>query len=105
MEDLIEATYLSSFDYFVEYFRDTDKYNLKASLLNQFVPLLKKEQIVYLMEIIDDALDEPAEQSLFTRTINPISTGCLLYKTVHDVCGKFNFSSYNSNKIKEKILN
>ena len=56
------------------------------------------------MEIIDGALEEPASTSLFAQTVNPISTGCLLYKITDDVCLKFNFSQYTSGKIKTTIV-
>ena len=56
------------------------------------------------MEIIQELLDYPPEKSLFVTTVNPISTGCLLYKNVHDICELFDFSDYTANSIKKKII-
>ena len=56
------------------------------------------------MEIIDSVLGAAPADSIFVKTVNPISSGCLLYKVVHEICEKFNFSAYNSDKIKDKIM-
>ena len=56
------------------------------------------------MESIESVLEEPPENSLFGKTVNPISTGCLLYKVVDDICNIFNLSKYNADKVKDNIL-
>ena len=56
------------------------------------------------MGILQEALEQPAQNNIFTQSVNPISTGCLLYKNVHDICVRFDFSDYTAKQIKSEIL-
>lgn len=52
--------------------------------MNNLSAQLKKNNVEVFFKQILSILDEPAENSIFKRNINPLRTGLILYKLVDD---------------------
>lgn len=64
---------------------DTSQYEIKLAIIINLTPQLKKENVEVLFKLILEILDEPAENSILKKNINPLRTGLILYKFVHDL--------------------
>ena len=54
------------------------------AIMNNLSAQLKKNNVEVFFKQILSILDEPAENSIFKRNINPLRTGLILYKLVDD---------------------
>jgi hypothetical protein len=64
---------------------------------------MTKYQAESLMEMFDQVLRKPANDSIFKQNINPLRVGLTLYKLIDDVQIEFNYSSFCSLAMKELI--
>ena len=101
--DLMHLCNYPVLEFFITQLKTTESYNVKCIIGNQLLPLFKREQIIRIVEMIDEILKFPPENSVFKRSINPIATGCLMYWFVDNI-GQGNFMSrYNIDLILKKL--
>jgi len=104
INDLINEDYLPIFDPIFEKLKtDTTMYEIKITIIERLIPSMSNTQAEIFMKIIDDILDEPAENSIFRNNINPLRLGLQLYHTISEVHRKSGFSEYITNSIKDNI--
>lgn len=80
-------------------------YEIKLTLLQKLMPLMKTQEANNLMKTFDEVLDYPADQSIFRMNINPLRVGLLLYKTISDIHNMFGYSLYCTTLMQDKIIN
>lgn len=79
------------------------KYEVKIALVQKLKPFMKKYQAEAMMEIFDEVLRKPANESIFKQNINPLRVGLNLFKLIDDVMLEFNYSSFSSGAMKDMI--
>ena len=88
------------FERILEQFRnDTSQYEVKIAILNMLIPVMKKAYVERLFKVFQELLNEPAENSIFKKNVNPFRTGLMLYKLVFDLQAHFSYSEYTTEQI------
>ena len=63
------------------------------------IPVMKKAYVERLFKVFQELLNEPAENSIFKKNVNPFRTGLMLYKLVFDLQAHFSYSEYTTEQI------
>ena len=79
-------------------------YEIKIILIQRLMPFMNKYQAVNFMKILEVALENKAQNSIFIHNVNPIRMGLNLYKLIDDLQRFSNYSNYCSSKMQEIIL-
>ena len=64
---------------------------------------MKRYQAEAFMEIFDQVLKKPANESIFKQNINPLRVGLTMFKLIDDIQKEFNYSSFSSATMKSLI--
>ena len=72
IKDLSTRNYWTAIDYFIAEFKDSNKFSIKLAILSKMTPLVKKKQMETLMKIFEDVLEYRANESIFTKSCNPL---------------------------------
>ncbi len=71
------------------------KYEIKLQLLQQAIPLIKKQQAQRIVLILKNTLDLKPSESIFLKNINPLRLGLIFYSVIEDFKRKFNSLAYS----------
>ena len=104
MSDLLKAQNLPIFEILFNHFeKDTTRYEAKCACLMRALPLMNRKIATKFMKIIEGVLNEPANNHVLKMNINPLRTGLMLFRVIHEVSDAFGYSPGTTQILKDQL--
>lgn len=102
-QELILMKSVPIFSNLMDHVRQTGNYESKICLLKIMIPLMDNKLAQQIVMSLGDTINLPAENSIFTKNINPILVGLQILKLVDDFGKMFEIPSTQVDEIKNQL--